>query len=347
MSATPCAPQPDAMGRPHARASLARSTIASWLVLACVSVGSSTRAGAAFAKEAGAAEAPYRVSPECPTREVWIRGLRERLPPLLKTHPLVETLSVYIERQAEASREFVGSLVGATRAAEPARSVAGATCEEVLEALTFVAALALERWAAEETASAPASSEVSPEPVPPITNPEERRVQLGVVAFALWQSQLTPGRAYQPGFALRLSWTGSDWQPLFLVGGYWGGARQSRFSAGASVRLEHWSSQLVGCPWRFPSRGSVALRPCLDIDVGRSIGEGFDVIGPTRRTAAWLSAGAQLRAELELWDRLALTASVAGIVPLLRARFLFIPEAVAYETPSFGLRVGGALSALF
>jgi hypothetical protein len=346
MSATPCAPRPDAMGRPCARASLGRSTIAGWLVLACVSAGSNASAGAAFANEAGAG-APYRVSPECPTREVWIRGLRARLPPLLKTHPLVETLSVHIERRAEPSREYVGSLVGATRAPEPARSVAGATCEEVLEALTFVAALALERWAAEETASAPASSEVSPEPVPPITNREERRVQLGVVAFVLWQSQLTPGRAYQPGLALRLSWAASAWQPLFLVGAYSGGTRQSRFSDGASARLEHWSSQLVGCPWRFPSRGSVALRPCLEIDVGRSSGEGFDVVGPTRRSAAWFSAGAQLRAELELWDRLELAASVDGILPLLRARFLFIPEAVAYETPSFGLRVGGALSAVF
>jgi hypothetical protein len=254
---------------------------------------------------------------------------------------------VHIERQAGTSRGYVGSLVDATHPRESARAVAGATCEEVLEALAFVGALALERWAAEETASSPASSEVSTERASPVANPEDSRMRLGVVAFALWQSELTPGWAYQPGLAVRVSWEASAWQPLFLVGGYWGGARESRFSGGASVRLEHWSSQLLGCPWRFPSHGSVRLRPCLGIDLGRASGEGFDVIGPTRRSAAWFSAGAQLRAELELWHRLELAASVDGVVPLLRARFLFIPEAVAYETPGFGLRVGGALSALF
>ena len=103
----------DAAAGLRARASLARSAMAGWLVLACVSVGSNATAGSAVASEAGAT-APYRVSPECPAREVWIRGLRERLPPLLKTHPRVETLAVHIERQAGTSRGYVGSLVDAT-----------------------------------------------------------------------------------------------------------------------------------------------------------------------------------------------------------------------------------------
>jgi len=47
------------------------------------------------------AESPaaYLAPAECPSRATWLDALRARLPGLLRTHPLVESFEVQIDRE--------------------------------------------------------------------------------------------------------------------------------------------------------------------------------------------------------------------------------------------------------
>jgi hypothetical protein len=283
--------------------------------------------------------------------------VRARLPPLLRTHPLIETLAVRVAKSGSVTgSSYTGQLTSAADATlNSSRSLRGASCEEVLDALSFIGALGLTRVArqggnegttappdrdAPEASSRPSANET--EHAPPATS----KVRLGAVAFALLQPNLTPAQPIVFGLAVRLGWSTASWQPLFLLGAYVSLPEQQALSGGGSVRFEHWSSHAVACPWRFPREGNLALRPCLELDAGRSSGTGSGVMGATQRDAPWLSGGARVSAELAVWRGVELGASIGAIVPFWHARFVILPD-TSFETPALGLRAGTHASLLF
>ncbi len=309
----------------------------------------------------------YEVPRGCDTRQTWMQRLRERLPPLLRTHPLMGTLSVHVEKiDAPGNTAFGGELASTTDASLAARAVRGATCEEVLDALSFIAALGLERAASGGDGAATADASSSPErsaaaalagssPAVEIDelgssgapSPAPDSVRLGAAGFALLQNELTPGRSIAFGVALRFSWSASGWQPLLLLGAYSSLSERRRLEAGGSVRFEHWSTHTVACPFRFPRGGAWGVRPCIELDVGRSSGQAFDVIGAEKQAAPWLSGGAQLRAELVLWERVELVASAGAVAPFWYAHFFLLPDQESFTTPALGLRAGSYAALLF
>jgi hypothetical protein len=299
----------------------------------------------------------YVTPPECPARAAWLMHLRARLPPLLRTHPLIETLAVHVAKSGGATGpSYAGQLRSAADATlNGARSLRGASCEEVLDALSFIGALGLTRVASQrgnDGTTAPPGSDAPEASSRPSANqtkhapPATSKVRLGAVAFALLQPNLTPGRPIAFGLALRLGWSTASWQPLFLLGAYTSLSEEQALSGGGSVRFEHWSSHAVACPWRFPRQGKLGLRPCLELDAGRSSGTGSGVMGATRRAAPWLSGGARVSAELAVWRGVELGASVGAIVPFWHARFVILPD-TSFETPALGFRAGTHASLLF
>src|SRR5690349_10354419 len=99
----------------------------------CMLLGAWLLAGAwllersAAAAESGAFSAP----PECGDRRAWLGAVRARLPPLLQTHPLLDTFSLRIERLEDG--EYAGEIGAAGAALEGARSVRGETCADVFD----------------------------------------------------------------------------------------------------------------------------------------------------------------------------------------------------------------------
>jgi hypothetical protein len=289
--------------------------------------------------------------------------VRERLPALLRTHPLLGTLSVHIARTEGGDAGYVGGLTSTVDASLGTRALRGATCEEVLDALSFIAALGLERVASSgnpsrvdtgsgsppSTALADAASAVEVDELSAAggRSAASQSLRLGAVGFALLQGKLTPGQSVALGVALRFSWSTPDWQPLILLGAYSSLPEQHRLAAGGSVRFEHWSTHGVACPFRFPRGGTWGIRPCLDLDVGRSSGQAFDVANADRHSAPWLSGGAQLRGELVLWDRLELVASAGAVAPFWHAHFFLFPDVESFTTPALGFRAGSYASLLF
>jgi hypothetical protein len=144
-----------------------------------------------------------------------------------------------------------------------------------------------------------------------------------------------------------LHWSAASYEPVLLLGLYSSVPTEHSNGVAARVRYEHWSSQVVACPWRLPTVGAFGLRPCVELDIGRSSGEGVGVPDATRRSAPWLAGGVALRAELELFERIELSASLAGVVPFWRAHFFLRPDLASFDTPVFGLRAGTSLSVLF
>ncbi|HKO90802.1 MAG TPA: hypothetical protein VJU61_06615, partial [Polyangiaceae bacterium] len=130
------------------------------------------------------------------------------------------------------------------------------------------------------------------------------------------------------------------------LGVYFGTGKDALSADGSTTaRFDHWAVYALGCPWRF-SAAFVAVRPCLDFDAGRSSGEGQGGASDVKSTSPWLSAGSQLRAEVELWERLQLGISAGGFVPLWHSSYSF-PELATFEVPVFGFRAGGFGSVLF
>jgi hypothetical protein len=324
----------------------------------CAALLTALLARAALA-ETSASIASYDVPPECPTQAAWLDALQARLPPLLRTHAMIETLAVHIS--GNSGEGYSGELSSrrAVTLSSP-RNLQGSSCAEVSDALSFVAALGLERVAAEQTSadaarpglapplSARATQDTAIDAAPTAPSDDaERPWRFGVAGLLLLQPGLTPGHALGLGGALRVDGSFPGWQPAFLLGVYSTGTAESRLAGGGRVRFGHWSSHAVACPWRFPSTGLFGVRPCLEFDAGLSRGDGVDVAGAARHSAPWLSAGTQLRAEIVLWRQLQLGVSLAAVVPFWHAHFFFRPRQPSFETATVGFRAGSVASVLF
>jgi hypothetical protein len=227
----------------------------------------------------------------------------------------------------------------------------------VLDALSFIGALGLERAArlhsggvGTSAGSALAVSAEAPDPrldaVPAAAEDPVERPRLGVAGFALFHGGLVPADALAFGAGARLSWRMPGLQPWVLLGAYLSRPEQVALGAGR-LRFEHWSTHAVGCPWRFPASGALGLRPCLELDVGRTTGEAFGVPGATRRSAPWLAAGAGVRAEFSPWQRLELGMALAGVAPLWHSRFYLRPDLTGFDTPRVGYRAEAYTCVLF
>lgn len=340
------------------------------LVAASVGLIALSSASRAPARES-AAQLGYDAPSECRPHSEWLRDVGARLPPLLQTHPMLATLSVRVQKiEGDGGQRYAGELASTSGIELPStRSVRGASCDEVLDALAFIAALGLERAVgspsevdsgvggpgqeSEPSARALSSREAA---VPPSIGAEASRselppalrpVQLGAVGFGLYQGGLAPGQSFAFGAALRAAWSAPGWQPLLSLGVYSNLPEERRVEGGGRVRFEHWSIHAVACPWRFPESARWGVRPCAELDVGRSSGEGLGVEAAERHSAPWVSTGAQLRTELTLGDRVELALSVAAVAPLFRSHFFLYPGVERFDTPALGLRAGSFATLLF
>jgi hypothetical protein len=297
-----------------------------------------------------AAESGYDVAADCPARQVWNEAVQARVPEPLSATDL-QRFSVSIQReraQGPDSFRYMGQLVPAGAAAGEGRTVNGASCPEVVEALSLIAALALRRTATradpglespelEPTVAAPVfSAQDTPGDASVAQDPE--RLRLGLAGFVLLHSISAPQLATDLGVGVTLSWQSEHWQPWLLLGVYWGGERTRVQSGGAAARFDRWSTQVVGCPLRFPRQSAFGVRPCLSLDVGSLTGTGLGVNEATESAALLASSGVGLRLEWSVLKRLQLGADLEGVLTLTRPRFFFAPEVTALEVPALGLR---------
>jgi hypothetical protein len=302
-----------------------------------------------------ALEPRYAVAEGCPTRKEWAQALDARLSEPLRAHPALERLTIEISRErAGDTRDarYTGQLGSVDDAAGAGRSVSGASCAEVVQALTLIAALELQRAVAPEGGRASAPPEDAPSPADDVPSSADdgrgqEALRVGAVAFALLQSGRAPRWTADMGAGVSLRWRTESLQPWLLLGAYWGRDEMPVGPRNGLARFERWSSYLVGCPVRFPPQTPLGVRPCASLEVGRISGQGLRVNDAAESAALLASAGIDVRLEWSILERLELGALFGGVVALSRPRFYFSPEITALEVAPGGLRTGVSASLSF
>lgn len=303
----------------------------------------------------------YEVASGCPAEAAWRDALRARLPEDVRTPGVLNDFTVKIRRVAsEGGFQYSGELGQSSEPGLAPRSVRGVSCQEVVEALTLIAALGGQPAASSAEAREVARDEwsLTPEqewaltrevdaPPEPEPLPYREGLRVGAVGFALFHSVAAPQLATDLGLGLSMSWDTESWQPWVMLGVYEGGEVSPVQGTAARARFERWSTHLVACPLRFPRRSSAAVRPCLDLDVGRLTGTGLGANSAAQPSALTASAGLGARFEWSIWERIELGAMLGGVLPLARPRFYFEPDVTAFEVSALGLRAGMSASLLF
>jgi hypothetical protein len=283
----------------------------------------------------------YQAAAGCPSREDLIAKLRSRSRRLVESRAAETEVSIALTRAGER-------FAGRSRVALPdgvrVRSLDGATCEEVADALALIVALNLDPDAGSDD-SAPDQQPNEPNPTPPAPEPappSTAHVWSAVLGAGLTlRSGVVPNA--EPGFyafaeadsegegvapSLRLA--------VARVTGEKRGAAGTGDFAWTAVSLE-------GCPLGTPARGAWRLRPCAAFEVGGLHAEGRGLTLPKSPTRLWLAPALVARGTWQPTPLLRLEATLGASFPLSRPSFVFDSGERLFDVPAAGFRGAVAL----
>jgi len=290
--------------------------------------------GLALAPSLGATEpVPFRVvyrgPSECTDARGFAAGIMQRT-----TRARVEagedttTLWVTVEKKPPGYR---GSL-RAVAPGQPARvrEVEGDRCSEVVEALSLIAALALDPEAGLDSHERVAPR---PEPTPaPTPSAPSARWSFGIGAHATPYFGAVPSPGVGYGIHLRVALRSNGFAPLVR-------AHAERLvtseveRATGSAEFGFWDAGLLVCPFRVPATGAWSGRACAGFEAGVVSAEGRDVTLGLSSSAAWLSPSLSLLAEWEPSLELGVFVEAGAALPLARRRYHFDNGERVFETP--------------
>lgn len=211
------------------------------------------------------------------------------------------------------------------------RRMEGASCEEVVDALSLAVALTYDpeatftpRPVAKPTAAPvpppPRPAPAAPPPTPP-PPPLPFRASMGVLATAAAARRLPLGLLAFTDVSTRRS-----------------SARLAFGLQRAKVDVRGLSADFTWalivpdvCPWRFGS-GPLELSPCVGLAMGVVDAQPREISGAESFTRAWIAPKPALRMRMAVGASVALEAQLALEVPLVRGRYTFA-NVTAYEIP--------------
>lgn len=325
----------------------------------CVIVGCGA-AGAAFADPPRAAvSTTYVAPPACPTEAEFAKRLLARLVGPRGAERPRRSLVVRITGQADG--QFVGRLSLVTaEGGSTTKTLAAHNCDELVDALSLVAALALQTdetaVSGGDLASAPSAASAAPAgarsaaPAPPgppaasasataavprevqETRPgegsenEDRSLRLALQLGGLAALGVAPNVLVGGGLGL-------DWAPLAtgpfrpaLGLGVVAAAAPDVVRSDGRASFVWLAARVNACALRFDFGRSAALRVCGLADIGVVNARGSDTVDPRSSSRGWLSLGVSSQAEFPLSERFALVALVGAEAPLRRDLYAFGPS---------------------
>lgn len=310
----------------------------------------------------------YRAPVECPGVAAFEERVRER------------SLHVRVAAEGELARTFDVAVVVASDGvsarvefldgdgSQVFRTVAGATCDEVVSSIALVIALAIDARAMQEegrASSAPPTSthEVIRQPPRPdgAPRPRNRRSSLparsseiataegrGASAFHAWTSTVGLGAGVAshegPSGALVLDafLATRPFSPRWsLRGSLFHFRSRATTRSGQEATFRGYAFRAEACPWALLVRRFFA-EPCAGMDVGAIAAEGLagaSVVNPRSRGRFWWQAVAISRLGVVL-GAVVLEAQGELAAPLLSYRFGFGPETggvTVFEMPRVGV----------
>jgi hypothetical protein len=301
------------------------------------------------ARPATAEERPFRIAyqapAECPpvdamTSRIVASSARARV-----ANPIEPAVDLGVVVVAE-NGGFMGYLrVRPVEGNETRRAVPAATCDEVVSALSLIAAIVVDPDAVltpETPPEAPAASTPEPEPAPAPARKEslpeqiappdvvERRtppprywfVAAGEVGAL---GAISPKLAVDAAIGVGFIDTGpSPFAPSVRLSarGAWSA---DVVSSDGTVSFTRLGGRLSVCPLRARI-GPVGLRPCGLLELGWLHASSRNAVDENSPTVFWGAAGATGRGEVLLFDRLVLGLDLGALFPFRHDIFYYLPN---------------------
>jgi hypothetical protein len=337
------------------------------LAAGCLSLvlAASAAAGAA---EADAESKPVEVKldgPEgCSSADAFFSSLRSRTVHVRRAAPDEPRTMVHVRLGRERGR-VVGELrVVDDRGQTDTRKLQGASCDDVVQALSLTVALALDPTAvlsapptgpSADATGAPAEPVAAPTPAsPPSPNPSGSaqtsspspsrpvpgaELGAGLVGLTVISGGVSPG----VGLAARkiLGREGTFRPALGLALVY---ARNDVLQSPQTAQVALLSVGATACPLRLTA-SILTVQPCVLVLAGWLRATGRQVTHVASVDRSWLSAGMTLRAAAFLGRGFSLELEGGITAPLLKRRFFAtVPSNVVAETPTISPIVGIGLT---
>ncbi|MGH7435770.1 MAG: hypothetical protein ACRENE_08850 [Polyangiaceae bacterium] len=306
-----------------------------YVLAALLAGGIGTAATTAFASSPEPALA-YQAPDTCPSRDEFERRTQARLHHALSAETAGRHVQVVLARKGATYEGRVTLVEPDGRATT--KTLEGSDCDGVVDALSLVAALALEPGGA-----APPPRAALPAPAPPASSPAATpsaqtpssdsaplpsrplsRFELnlgGTVAVGVVPSPLL-------GATLGFDWVDVAAGPLDTAFGLaiTASLAPDVHPAGGTAHFAWITLRPLACPFGLSAGRSLAVRGCATGDFGLVVASGEDTVAPATSVRQWGSLGGSCR--LETLPRASLRAQVeAGVqAPLRRDRYAFGPN---------------------
>jgi hypothetical protein len=305
---------------------------------------------ALFAQPASAEDSPVRIDysapPDCPDQREFLGRVEQRIERsrFADAEEMARTFRVTIQsgpKRSVARVEFVDA-----DGEKVSRTIGADTCDEVVNAIALVTALAMDARAGDDPGVVRSARADSPAPAPvaapsvarPPAAPPPRRERAG-----RWDAGagLDVASAYAPSASVGLRLFVEHAPSTVSVRATAMHADSGRVPVeGGRIRFRFWGGRLEGCPLRLELRGQLAALPCAGLDGGALGGEGLPGDGiaePKRATELWLAAAVIGRLVFAIDHFLLLEAQADARFPLLRHEFyLESPERDVHAVPAVG-----------
>lgn len=242
------------------------------------------------------------------------------------------------------------------------RSVEGMTCESVINALAFVAAVLVDPESEQAVEPAPAPPALQVPQVPQVPNAPSRASwsapALGIGVTAGVTSATSPG-LLQPNLGLRatLAWDAPGFSPWITVGldQRFSSTQHSTFDAASTQAIDTkfggWAAHFALSPIRWPGEGHTFLRPVGLFEIGQltsSPSHPQNVAPSAEQTRRWMATGVGVSAEARIVAPVAAVADLGLLFPINRWQFYYTTvggESHPFDVPSVGL--GARLGLIF
>jgi hypothetical protein len=296
---------------------------------------------------------------DCANAEDFYRSLRARTGHVRLAGASEAHLTVRVRLQ-ETRRSVFGELrISGVRGESDLRKVQGQNCEEVVQALAFAAAVALDPNLLLST-PAPAPASVTPAPAGPSAgDPPDPMKNPGLDPLAT--PAASPAARREPRFAFGLAAVGmillsSSLSPGLAVSGRYRYAGGNGFGPTVGITLTHLRNDALGAPGVAQASltgmgvavcgqgwgaSVVRVKPCGALTGGWLSVRGERVANQATVGLAWLGAGATGRGEIRIGGNLSLFLEAGMEIPLLpqRAFYTTSSDHVVAGTPRISPRL--------
>jgi hypothetical protein len=309
----------------------------------------------------------YGSPASCPDAAAFMRSLQARTTRFRLTEE--EQGRRFFVRVTAAGSGFAGRLeIRGSDGRTANRSVDGAVCEEVAEALALMTALAIDPNAlmtvpkaggkdagnsSQKISAQEASQRLAPVTVidPPSSAKASEPWQWSAGMLGHMTSGLSPNLGYGGQLFVEAEAPPSSRLGPALRVGIFFNQSDVELSTGAAARFQWALATGGGCAVRLAAMGQrLAVTPCLALRLGLLRGEGQRISQPQQTVSAWVDAGPVLQVRFAVMERLILEVQGALMAPLYRPTFEITDmgkRTTAYSVPRLGGLLGMGLSYRF